>query len=302
MEYIEKAILKTLLYSDIFDFPLILDELWEFLVTDRRVSKKMFERTLTKLSTKNSVVCNDGYYCLSGREEIIEKRKENLSEVEKKLRIAKKAAYYLSHIPTIKFIGISGGLAMYDAGPEDDIDFFIIVQKKTLFLTRIWVLGFLEVLKLRRTRLDKSPANKICVNFFIDETKLLFSKEKRDIYIAHEIVQIKPLFEKGDIYRKFLKTNSWIKQFFPNAAMQSKGFFLENKQFFPNFIKVINFLFSFSFLSAFSKWIQIRSIRQHQTTETVSENILAFHSNDYRLQTLKELNLKMRQFGLLTKI
>ncbi len=92
--------------------------------------------------------------------------------------IAQKAARYLSFVPTVQFIGISGGLAMLDAEEQDDIDFFVIVKRKTIFITRIWILGILQMLKLRRTRTDSNPADKICVNFILDEDKLNFSKKK----------------------------------------------------------------------------------------------------------------------------
>jgi hypothetical protein len=104
-----------------------------------------------------------------------------------------------------------------DADKEDDIDFFIITKKDTLFKTRLLVLLALQLLGLRRKRLEKNPADKICVNFLIDETKLSFSKDKRDIYTAHEILQIKPLFFRDNIYSRFLKANTWVYNFLPNA-------------------------------------------------------------------------------------
>ena len=52
-------IIKTLLYSDIFDFPLTKDELWFYLITSQKVSKKEFEAInkaeIYKPNTKTAV-------------------------------------------------------------------------------------------------------------------------------------------------------------------------------------------------------------------------------------------------------
>src|SRR5687768_3690701 len=45
----EQAVLKTLLYSDIFDFPLTKHELWKFLISPREIDKKLFDQALIDL-------------------------------------------------------------------------------------------------------------------------------------------------------------------------------------------------------------------------------------------------------------
>src|SRR5438067_429922 len=112
MDHIEHAILTTLLYSDIFNFPLTKDELWQLLISKRKIERSSFEKALQcHCEERTHLSYQDGYYCLSGRERIIRNRIENLPQVQKKLQIAKRAAFHLSYIPTIYFIGISGGLA-----------------------------------------------------------------------------------------------------------------------------------------------------------------------------------------------
>jgi len=298
MEFNEQAVLTTLLYSDIFDFPLTRDELWRFLLSDKKISKADFDTALTNLSER--IVLKNGYYCLRGKEDSILHRKKQLKEVQRKMTIARKAASYLSFIPTIQFIGISGSLALENVQKDDDIDFFIITKRKTLFMTRLWIALVLEWLQLRRKRSDRTAADKVCVNLLLDETRVSWPTGKRDVYIAHEIVQLKPLFERNAFYETFLASNKWVEKFLPNA--------LENVPLLPgrkwrrNYysLRFITFLFACLRFETVVKKMQRHYMKKQQTSEVVTNTILAFHPIDYRAKTMAALRSKCEKLGLLT--
>ena len=215
------------------------------------------------------------------------------------MEIAKRAASCLSSVPTILFIGISGGLSVADVRDEDDIDFFIITTKNSLFKTRFLILLLLEKLGLRRKRAVKRSKDKICVNFLIDSTKLAFAKERQDIYTGREIVQLQPLFDRNRTYQKFLAANKWTKNYFPNASMRSV---FESHHESSKWHKI----FAFSLHYLFPEWVfrvsQTAFINTHKTSETVGKSLLLFNPHDYRVQTLRRLRLKLQELGLLTKI
>jgi len=303
MEHSEQAILQTLLYSDVFNFPLRKEELWQFLISKQSIQKEAFETALKEMSSRGSAICNDsGYYCLAGKEAIIEKRMQNLPYLKKKLLIARRAAYYLSFIPTIYFIGVSGGLAAENVEKSDDIDLFIITKKRTLFMTRLFVLGLMEVMHLRRKRDDADPADKVCLNLLIDEESLRWPQEKQDLYTAHEIVRLRPLFERHNTYRRFLEHNQWAADFFPNAfAVKPK---LPGNLWQENYysLKAISFLLTLPPIEAASRNLQKSLIRKHQTKEVITNSFLAFHPNDYRSRSLILLGIRLKQYRLLTKM
>ncbi len=295
---LEKSILTTIAYGDIFHFPLTREELWRFLISGKYVTRKEFADALSHLGEK--IACRDGYYFLPGNEVIVMQRKKHLQEVRKKLQIAKKAAFYLSYIPTIKFIGISGGLALENANKEDDIDLFIIVKKGTLFTTRFWILALLEWKKLRRKRGEKNPSDKVCVNLLVDESRLVWPAKKRDLYIAHEIAQLKPLFERNGTYQKFMDSNSWIRKFLPNSQ-EEKPIFLGTHWATNYFtLQFFSFFLSLRPLESFMQKLQKNYMKKHRTTEIVTQVFLALHPNDYRTDTLTLLRTKCEKLGLLT--
>lgn len=281
-----KAILKTIIYKNIFHFPLSKYELWRFLISDTKISKTDFESALSHLPKEVSY--QDGFYFLKGKEEIIKKRKKNLNEAKKKLRIAQTAAHLISFIPTVSLIGLSGGAAVGNVLKEDDVDLFIITKRGTLFMTRFWILLLLESAGLRRKSHEKhiEASNKVCVNLLIDESALSWPRSKRDLYVAHEIAQMKPLFERDDMYRQFINSNKWVNTFLPNV-LSDELHFLNNKSVNNYYILAfITLLIRFSPLPVLVEFIQKVSMKKKQTTEVIKNNILAFHPYDYRRQTL----------------
>lgn len=294
----EKAVLTSIAYSDIFSFPLNSDELWRFLISKNQITKKDFESGVQRLKS-TYILEKDGYFCIKGRERIIDGRKKNILENDRKLKIAGKAAYYLSHVKSILFIGISGGLAMGDVEREDDIDFFIITKSNTIFKSRFLILLILQMLGMRRKRQDTNPADKICVNFIIDTEKLYFPKQRHDVYTAHEIIQIVPLYEAHNTFHKFIESNKWLNEFFPNSREATKRV---AHKFNKNIVlSIISSILDVSLPEKICGLLQSALINMHRKNEIVTNHVLAFNPNDYRVQTLDKLRLKLHELGLLTK-
>ncbi len=196
------AILKTLHYVDIFDYPLKVGEIQKYSV--ERLTVDEIKRVLSPTAS--------GFYCLPGREEIIELRKKREVWSRPKLEKAKRVAGVLKFIPWIRLIAVTGALAVENSDEGDDIDLMIITAPQRLWLTRGLVVMFL--LLTGQYRRPEKIKDMICPNLMISEDTLEFPDH--DLFTAHEIVQMSPIFERGNTYQKFLEANRWIKNFLPN--------------------------------------------------------------------------------------
>lgn len=289
------AILKTLAYSDVFDYPLSFDEFWKFLIGEK-ISKEQLKKELSRLSSK--VIQRDGFYCFVGREHIIKKREKREVISNKKTRIVEKIIFFLRFIPTVRLIGVSGALAMRNAQDEDDIDLFIIAQKNRLWTTRLVLLMFLELLGVRRKRDEREAADKVCLNMLVDEFFICLPKDKRDLYSAHEVVQMLPVFERFNTYKRFIQANLWVKKFLPNSVRHG---ITRNttrnhaESYFSVFLRLVLFGSAMEFLA---KKAQLWYMRKHQTTELISDSMLAFHPFNYREKILEEYNKRLEQYRL----
>jgi len=217
IKLVKKAILATLIYADLFDFPLKKKEIWRRLIwrlsrrSRVRPARKNFEENLKNFDFENN------FYFLPGRQKIVGIRRGREVESVKKLRIAKQVAKILKIIPLIRLVGLSGSVAAGNAKKDDDIDFFIITKAGWLWTTRFLTTFLLSLLRIRRRPGEKSFRDKICLNMFLDESHLDIFSQNQDLFIAHEICQLKSLWQRGNTYQKFLSANLWIKDFLPNA-------------------------------------------------------------------------------------
>lgn len=209
----KKTILSTLAYADIFDYPLKEKEIYRFLISDIRyqildISKGLKE--LPEVSQKNN------FYFLKEREQLVLLRKKRERWSKEKLKIAQKVANWLKIIPTIKMVAVTGALAMENSNKNDDIDLLIITSKNRLWLTRFLTVILLELVAKRRHPADKEVKDKICLNMFLDEGHLKVPEKEQDLFSAHEVCQLKVLWDKNGIYQKFLKANLWSKKYLAN--------------------------------------------------------------------------------------
>lgn len=293
----KNAILRTLIYSDLFNFPLRKEELWYFLKTNSTFSKKTFNYFLRE--APGDIRKKNGLFFLKGHGEAVLLRKERQKISQKKINVARRVANVLSFIPTILFVGLSGSIASGNAAATDDIDFFIIVKKNKVWSSRFFILLFLEFLRVRRTKRDEHVENKVCVNLLIDETQLAFFSDRHDLYTAHEIAQIIPFINKKATYEKFLNKNQWIKDFMPNT--QSKNipkvkYRNETKLWYQIFTVFFDFM-SF-WLEPFVKMFQKWNIAKTRTTETITDTFLAFHPFDYRQYIMRLYFKKLKQYHI----
>jgi len=263
----------AILYADIFDFPLKGDELkrWELRTKDLEPRTKDLKLIKRK----------EDFYFLKEKEKIVEFRKKREKCSENKIRLARKIAGLLKIIPTIKMVGITGALAVKNADLDDDIDFLIVTSAKALWRTRLLTTLLVELTGKRRHPYDKNFKDKVCLNMFIDENHLAVPKRERNIYTAHEVAQLKPLWERDSTYLKFLSANSWVKNYLPNAIgeFRTKDLGLRTK------LKTNNY---FLLLEKFFKNFQLWYMRKRKTTEKISDVQIMFHPEDKTRWVLKE--------------
>ncbi len=216
-----------------------------------------------------------------------------------KMNVAQRAATLLKIIPTIKLVGITGALAMDNSHKDDDIDFYIVTEAKMLWTTRFLTTVLLELVGLRRKPGDTSFRNKICLNMYASEDHLAVSLKERDLFAAHEVLQMKPLWQREKMYTKFLSANSWVKKFLPTAWEEK--FQISNFKF--QIFRPSKILFAICHLPFIIaepplRWLQRWYMKKRKTLEVVSPTLIRFHPHDARVWVKAKLAVRLRRLNI----
>ncbi len=234
LNFNEKA---SVLYHDLFDYPLNFSDLIKWQLTEP-----------VTINRNPEVVNKRKFYFLKGREGLIYKRTLRKRISAKKMKIAQKASIFLSFLPGVKMVAVTGSLAMENSSEESDIDLMIITKRGGLWTTRLLsylVLGVMHFM-LRKPN-DPNQKNKLCLNIWLDESNLVWSKKNRNLYTAHEIAQIVPLVNKDETYERFLSQNKWILDFWSNAV-RIKDLRIKKSSLTINLIEKLAFKLQFSYM------------------------------------------------------
>lgn len=267
---IKLSIIDTFSYFDLFSYPLTVEQL-ELFLHKNTASKRLIKECLEEIPIIEEKY---NYYFFSGRRDIAIKRKAQEQNNLRKLEIALKYSSLLSFVPGVKLIALTGSASMGNASRTDDIDLFIITRKNTLWITRFLVLALVRVLGKKRKYKSTDVTDKLCINMFLDERELEFSD--KNIYVAHEIAQMKILFDEQKTFNNLFKRNSWIQSFFPSIGVLKKRKGRQKRWFDFLFfsekaLRVVNFAaFIFQYLYMFNKI----------TREKVTFRKAFFHPND----------------------
>ena len=266
------AVLKTLGYSDNFDFPLTKYEvrLW----CPLKITTRKLENSLKTLLAQKKIGHKGDYYFLPGRSSLIKTRKSREKYSRSKWAIARKVGEMLAKIPTIQMIAVTGSLAMNNSTPSDDIDLMIIVKPNTLWPTRLFVWLLLTLKNLRRSPLASETTqirNKICDNLYLESKQMLIEHPSSyDIYLTHEILQALPIFDRDQTYNRFLNVNSWTSRLLPNHTHSRQRYPTPPTLPFSSFLFFLNLLFYIP---------QYLYMKPKMTNEKASLHAAFFHPN-----------------------
>ncbi len=120
------------------------------------------------------------------------------------------ASNLASRCPWICVIGISGSMAFGGPHPKDDVDLFLAVGRRRLWITLSLAM---TMAKLGRWRNGGSPL--FCFNRVVDVGECAETfRTARDPLLAREALNVKVLVGEGE-YRKLLMAAPWMGEYFP---------------------------------------------------------------------------------------
>lgn len=208
----KEAILKTLAYFDIFQYPLTFAEINQF--STASIDETELREELTQLEMRGLVFCISGYYLLQNNPSLCQRRKSGNEKAAQLLVKAQKIGRFLYQFPFVRGVGISGSLSKNFADDKADIDFFIITRSNRLWIARTLMHIFKKLTFL------SGRQHYYCMNYYIDEMALKL--DDKNIFAATEIKTLLPVSGQVTL-QEFFNHNSWADIYLPGCTYRQQA-------------------------------------------------------------------------------
>lgn len=293
---LDAAILRTVLYADVFNFALTVRELHHYLL-NRPATLADIRAALTSSAVlKAALACSDELVALSGRQELFAIRREREAMARALWQPARRYAQVLGRLPFVRMVALTGALAMRNpSDPRDDLDYLIVTQPGRVWLARLLTVAVVRWVKLRGIV--------ICPNFVLAEDAL--AQNRRDVYIAHEVAQAVPFYNAA-LYGRLREENRWTFAHLPNA---DGAFHADEPQ--PaaprggRLKRTLEWLLSGRLGDTIETWEKARKIRRfaraahgQNSTARVDSTQVKGHFNDHGGMVLAQFRRRLAEFGL----
>lgn len=139
----------------------------------------------------------------------------------------------------------------------------------------------------------KYVSNKICLNMFVADDGLEIPKNEQDLFTAHEVLQMEPLWSRRDTYKRFLQANDWAKWYLPVAwgiKQIGRNQHPKNSYWWTRAARVVLKVFEQP-----AKYLQLWYMSPRRTNEIVTDSILRFHPKDARIWVRKALEKRLKK-------
>lgn len=324
LNLLEKTIIATIVYYDVLDYPLTGFEVFKYLINPLHIVKFSsidFDAEIEPMENINLISVlkilesenlksyineKNGFYFLSGRQDIINTRIERQKISDAMWKKAGKFIKLIQVFPYIKMVLVSGSLAMSNAKKESDIDLLIVVKHGRIWITRFFITLFFQVIGKRRH--NKKTAGRFCLNHYITNKSLKINFPS--LYNAQTYAHMVPVLEieKG-LYNKLQFENRWITDYLSFYDLQKLDSQrkIENNSFLRLIAKAKELIlntFIGSILEKILGFLQKRRIQHHHLKNKKGGRIIAnngqleFHPNSPEAGILEKYNETMLKLGL----
>lgn len=203
---LEWAILQTIAYADVFDYPITHTELQRYLIGLATTPDDVEDALHEDDHLHRYISDCDGYLTLRGREDNVQHRSRHSVVAEQLWPAARHYGQVIGNLPFVRMVAVTGSLAVDNAGPNGDIDYLIITEPGRLWLARLFIVMLVKWAQRQQITL--------CPNYFLSENALVI--EERGLFPARELVQMVPVSGFAT-YDEIRRLNAWTDAYFPNA-------------------------------------------------------------------------------------
>jgi hypothetical protein len=203
----ELAVLQSVIYASLFDYPLTLDQLHATLVGVRANPDTIAAWWRDSDLLQSAVEHSDGWYFPAGRSDLVATRARREALSRELLDRDRQILSLVAGMPFVRMVALSGSLAHLNAEGSADLDLFVITAPKRVWSVTVAMVVLSKLLGWRK---------RLCMNYVVSERAMKISPE--DLFSANQIIHLRPVTGQP-IFERFVGSNAFVRNFYPNFEL-----------------------------------------------------------------------------------
>jgi hypothetical protein len=278
----ELAVLRSVVYASLFDYPLTLSQLCAALIEVRADEHMVAGWWRDSAFLQAAIEHHDGLYFPAGRRDLVATRARREALSRDLLDRERRVLSLVAGMPFVRMVAVSGSLAHLNAERAADLDLFVITAPH-----RVWsvTLSLLLIARLLGWR------ERMCLNYVISERSLAITPA--DLFSANQIIHLRPVVGH-DVFARFIDANPFVRAFYPNfevprpSGHRAIGPFerLLNVGFAPIFERVSRWIYGRHLAGQAATWRSRDQVR-------LEAECLKLHTCSHRADTMARLEIAM---------
>ncbi len=203
----ELAVIQSVMYASLFDYPLTLAQLQASLVRVRADADTIDAWWRNSSRLQAVIDQRDGWYYPAGRCDLIATRARREALSRDLLDRDRRILSLVARLPFVRMVALSGSLAHLNAEGAADLDLFVITAPHRVWTVTVATLVLSKLFGWRK---------RVCMNYVISEHALKIEPE--DLFSANQIIHLRPI-SGHKVFERFAKVNGFVRAFYPNFEL-----------------------------------------------------------------------------------
>ncbi len=199
----ERAILRTVVYASLFDYPLTARQVRESLIGAALDEDAIVACWRTSPWLQAVVECRDGWFFPRGCAGFLEIRRRRETASRALIARQRRLIRLIGCLPFTRLVALSGSAAHLNAEADGDLDLFIVTRG-----ARVWsvTLTIVALARLARRRAL------VCANYVMSDRDLRV--DEQDLFSANQIIHLRPIVG-GEGFPRFAAANPCVGRHYP---------------------------------------------------------------------------------------
>src|SRR4030095_1030668 len=203
----ELAVLRTVVYASLFDYPLEPAQLEASLIGVGAPAAAIERWWRESELLQAAIEYRDGLYFPAGRSDLVRTRSRREAVSRELLDRDRRILSFVANMPFVRMVALSGSLAHLNAEGSADLDLFVITAPH-----RVWRVGVVTVSLAKLLGWRK----RLCMNYVVSEHALAI--EPRDLFSANQIIHLRPISGHA-VFEHFVTSNAFVAKIYPTATL-----------------------------------------------------------------------------------